>query len=66
MLELKIEGATCNGCVNSIEKAIQQVSGVESVSFSLDTKTAVVQGTAEFNEVALAVENAGFDVIDEH
>lgn len=65
MIELKIDGATCQGCVKSIEKAIQQVSGVESVSFSLETKIAVVQGNADAMAINSAVENAGFDVIND-
>ncbi len=65
MITLKIEGATCSGCVKSIEKAINQVAGVESVSFSLDTKLAQVDGTAEREQLAEAIEMAGFDVVSE-
>ncbi|MDX1343712.1 MAG: heavy metal-associated domain-containing protein [Reinekea sp.] len=64
MIELKIEGATCQGCVNSIEKAIRQVNGVDEVHFSLETKIAQVQGSADKQALADAVEDAGFDVID--
>lgn len=63
--ELAIEGATCGGCVKSIEKAIGQVTGVESVSFSLESKVAVVVGTADPKVIETAIEDAGFDVIRE-
>ncbi|TCS37121.1 heavy-metal-associated domain-containing protein [Reinekea marinisedimentorum] len=64
MIELKIEGATCNGCVKSIEKALTQVKGVEGVSFSLETKLAQITGNADKEALTEAVEMAGFDVIE--
>ncbi|EAR09983.1 heavy-metal-associated domain-containing protein [Reinekea blandensis] len=63
MLTLKVDGATCGGCVKSIEKAVSQVAGVESVSFDLDTKLAQVDGQADKAQVVDAIEMAGFDVV---
>jgi copper chaperone len=64
MIELKVEGATCGGCVSSIEKAVTQLPGVDSVSFNLETKLAKVEGSIEQSDVIEAIEMAGFDVID--
>lgn len=64
MIELKIDGATCNGCVKSIEKALTQVKGVEGVSFSLETKLAQITGNADKEALIEAVEMAGFDVLE--
>lgn len=64
MIELNIEGATCNGCVKSIEKALTQVKGVESVSFSLETNIAQISGTASKDALIEAVDMAGFDVVN--
>lgn len=64
-MNIKIDGASCNGCVQSIEKAIAQVGGVDTVSFSLESKLAVVTGSALREDVADAIEMAGFDVIDD-
>lgn len=64
MIELKIDGATCNGCVKSIEKALTQVKGVEGVSFSLETKLAQISGDADKEALIEAVEMAGFDVLE--
>lgn len=64
MIELKIDGATCNGCVKSIEKALGQVQGVVSVSFSLGTKLAQISGDADKEALIEAVEMAGFDVLE--
>jgi copper chaperone len=63
MIELKIDGASCNGCVKSIENALSQVKGVETVSFSLDSKIATISGMASVDELSEAVEMAGFDVV---
>jgi copper chaperone len=63
MIELKVEGATCGGCVSSIEKAVGQVSGVVSVSFDLSNKLAKVEGSINEAEVIDAIELAGFDVV---
>jgi copper chaperone len=63
MIKLKIEGATCNGCVSSIEKSIQRVEGVQSATFSLDEKILKVEGIAEKEALIEAIELAGFDVI---
>lgn len=64
MIELKIEGATCQGCVNSIEKSIGLVAGVTNVKFNLDSKLAKVDGNPERNAIINAVETAGFEVVD--
>jgi copper chaperone CopZ len=64
MLTVKIEGATCQGCVNSIEKAINQLQGVEKVSFDLGSKLATIEGTETAESISAAVENAGFDVVN--
>lgn len=63
MIELKIDGATCQGCVNSIEKSIALVSGVASVKFDLDSKLAKIDGNPEMDAVVDAVETAGFEVL---
>lgn len=65
MLEITVEGATCGGCVKSIEKAVSQVSGVTSVNFDLDSKLAKVDGDADKAQIVDAIEMAGFDVVDE-
>lgn len=63
MLQLTVEGATCQGCVKSIEKAVQTVTGVSTVSFDLESKLATVEGDAEKDAVVEAIEMAGFDVV---
>jgi copper chaperone len=64
MISIKIDGATCQGCVKSIENAISQIAGVDSVAFDLETKMAKVEGSASLDAISDAVDQAGFDVVE--
>ncbi|MCB8815076.1 CopZ family metallochaperone [Desulfosporosinus shakirovi] len=61
---LKIEGMTCNHCKMRAEKALQGVSGVESVKVDLASKEAVITGNAEPANLVKAVVDAGYSVED--
>jgi len=61
---LKIEGMTCNHCKMRAEKALQAVSGVESVKVDLSAKEAVVTGDAERANLVKAIKDAGYSVVD--
>lgn len=62
--DFKIEGMTCQNCVRHVTEAIQGVSGVNSVSVSLDNSSATVkwQSGAMTNpaSVIAAVKAAGY------
>jgi len=60
---LKVEGMTCNHCKMNTEKALQAVSGVESVKVDLAAKEAVVTGNVERTKLVKAVEDAGYSVV---
>ena len=61
---LKIEGMMCQHCVAHVTKALQSVSGVESVDVNLKKKTAVVVLNSEVTNEALttAIVDAGYEV----
>ena len=61
---LKIEGMTCASCVGRLEKALNKVEGVNTVSVNLATEFATLQTRPEVKVEALvnAVKLAGFDV----
>jgi len=59
---LKIEGMTCNHCKMRAEKALQGVSGVESVKVDLASKEAVISGDAKRENLVKAVAEAGYSV----
>ena len=61
---LKVEGMTCNHCKKRAEKALQAVSGVESVKVDLAAKEAVVIGEAERASLVKAVVDAGYSVVE--
>lgn len=61
---LKVEGMTCNHCKMRTEKALQGVSGVESVTVDLEGKKAVVSGNVERAKIVKAVEDAGYEVVE--
>nr|WP_269140341.1 heavy metal-associated domain-containing protein [Pectinatus haikarae] len=60
-----IEGMSCGHCTGRVEKALQQVDGVDSVKVSLENKNAVVSAGENVTADVLknAVTNAGYDVI---
>ncbi len=57
---LKVEGMTCNHCKMRVEKALQAVSGVESVKVDLAAKEAVVTGETERASLVKAIVDAGY------
>ena len=62
---LKVSGMTCQGCVRSVTKVLQNVPGVESTEVSLERGEAkVTYDPARGVTAALraAVEDAGYEV----
>ena len=59
---LKVEGMTCTHCKMRVEKALQVVSGVESVKVDLAANEAVVTGDTERTKLIQAIEDAGYTV----
>ncbi|MBQ9937422.1 MAG: cadmium-translocating P-type ATPase [Oscillospiraceae bacterium] len=64
-ITLKIDGMMCMHCVAHVKKALEGVSGVESVEVSLEQKTASVEGQSlSVEALTKAVTDAGYSVID--
>ena len=58
-----VQGMTCASCVGRVEKALQTVSGVSSVTVNLASEKATVEhwpGVVTFDELRQAVEAAGY------
>ena len=65
MSELRIRGMRCNGCVQSLQRALSEVSGVTRAEVSLEDGLARVRGRGFSDEaVAEAVDSLGFSVED--
>jgi copper chaperone len=63
MIELKIEGMSCDHCVRAVTKALTEVPGVTRVvEVSLDRGEAIVDGEAAFEQLAAAVREEGYQV----
>ena len=58
---LKLDGLHCGNCVKSVEKALREVVGVESVSVSLEPQQAVVEGSPDPKALIDAIDEMGFE-----
>lgn len=63
---MTIEGMMCGHCTGRVQKALEEVSGVESVTMSLENKTAevVLAKTVEDDVLKAAVTEAGYEVTE--
>lgn len=57
----KVDGMTCGGCAQSVEKAITAMAPSAAVKVDLENKQVTVTGIDNDALVAQAVEEAGFD-----
>lgn len=62
MYELRVDGMTCTGCVNSVKKAIQMVDKNADVEVDLITKIVSVKSAAEMETIKSAIDGAGYTV----
>ncbi|WP_428244012.1 heavy-metal-associated domain-containing protein [Gynuella sp.] len=63
VVEMNIEGAGCQNCVNAIEQALKDVDGVATASFDLAKGIATVEGNADTEQLKAAIEEAGYEVV---
>ncbi|GHE06196.1 heavy metal binding protein [Defluviimonas sp. 20V17] len=59
--KLKITGMTCGHCQRAATKALEGVSGVESVEVTLEPGAAVVTGAADPAALIEAVREEGYE-----
>jgi len=59
-----VEGITCAGCVNSVEKALTKLDGVKQANVNLATGKAIVEHSEglEFDLISKAVSDAGYSI----
>ncbi|MBQ1215069.1 MAG: cation-translocating P-type ATPase, partial [Firmicutes bacterium] len=60
MKQYNVTGMSCAACVAHVEKAVQAVEGVTSVTVSLLTNSMTVEGTAADSDIVAAVTKAGY------
>ncbi|MSP55743.1 MAG: heavy-metal-associated domain-containing protein [Myxococcales bacterium] len=61
-LVIGVDGMTCGGCVNSVERALQRVPGVSRVRVDLQKRQAEVDGESlDPTLLRAALEDAGYE-----
>lgn len=58
---LTLSGLHCGNCVKSVEKALNEVPGVEKVSVTLSPQQAIVEGEVEAQTLIDAIDEIGFE-----
>lgn len=59
-MELAVQGMTCEGCVNSLKRALSRIPGVRAVEVDLERARAVVTGNFEAPAIIEAIRTAGY------
>jgi len=61
IINLQIEGMSCEHCVRRVENALKEIAGVENVVVTLDTNSADVTASNVDEKLLLeAIEEAGY------
>lgn len=63
MYELKVEGMSCNHCVNAVTRSVQEVDAGARVDVDLAQQTVKVTSSASLDAVKAAVTEAGYPVL---
>ncbi len=65
MTRIKIQGMSCQHCVNAVTKALSDLDGISSVKVSLENNDAVFDSSSpvDMEKVKKAVEDAGYKVV---
>ena len=63
MYELKVEGMSCNHCVNAVTKSVQAVDPSAKVEVDLPKQTVRVNSAAAIEQIAAAIDDAGYAVL---
>ena len=64
MYEIKIDGMTCEGCVESVKKSILSQDPNAKVQIDLNAGHAQIESKLPETRFKAAIEDAGFDVIN--
>lgn len=62
MVEFKVAGMTCGGCVRSITNAVHGVVAAAKVTVDLRSKRVSVETNVDAGAITDAIENAGYQV----
>ena len=57
-----VVGMTCNGCVNKVTNAVEEVAGVDDIDVDVATGTLEVTGNVDDAAIRSAVAEAGYQI----
>ena len=63
---LKVEGMTCQHCVQTVSETIGKIAGVQKVDVNLDQKEVTIEfdeSQTKMDEVSVQIVEAGFEVV---
>ena len=63
---LKVEGMTCQHCVQTVSETVGKMAGVQKVDVDLDRKEVTIEfdeSQTKLNEVSAQIVEAGFEVV---
>jgi len=63
MTTIKIQGMSCQHCVDSTRKSLEAISGISNVQISLAKGEATFNGEVDIQIVKEAITRIGFEVI---
>jgi copper chaperone len=63
MIELKVEGMSCQHCVKAVTQAVQEVDHNASVKVELSGGRVSVESAIPRDALAAAIEDAGYTVL---
>jgi len=59
--EITVEGMNCGGCEETVESALRDLPSVRDAEADNETDTVTVEGDASDDDIATAVEDAGYE-----
>ena len=64
MLKMKVNGMSCGHCVRAITKVLIELDNTAKIQIDLAAQTVRFDGEADQEEVVLAIQDAGYDVVE--
>ncbi|MBI1892471.1 MAG: heavy-metal-associated domain-containing protein [Burkholderiales bacterium] len=64
MYELQVEGMSCNHCVSKVTRSIKKIDADANVNIQLASQKVSVESTADVEDIASALAEAGYPVKD--
>ena len=61
MTTITVEGMSCEHCEQTVEEALQDISGVSDVRADHEAESATIEGDPDSDAIVRAVEDAGYE-----